>query len=362
MLIFVHGMGENTAGWSGSEGGPGAKMNAVAARYPDVGQQPFTEQLLVKEITYDNCFSDLVTPWAESPEAIGKWAEASGRSVPGIASWLDKQLPSSSASAKNFFWTTAIDVLLYRGFALVRDRVRESVISQLVTLLKDATADGAVSLTIVAHSLGTAVLHDALHLLGTGQTPPSVGDVSMLSPENFKVENIFMLADVCLLGPGFVHDIEYFSSIVRPVNGPTRGYCQNFFEVWHRYDPFAVLAPFRPSDWGEGYVPIGPLSHFRQANVHGFTHYLDHPAVHIPIINQALGGEVITRATEHTAIDAYPDFVSPECNQQIDRMKNVAKEFAGTNEDLEALVIRIALFYAAARTAASECGGLRTGL
>ena len=109
MLIFVHGMGENTAGWSGSEGGPGAKMNAVAGTYRDVGKEPFTDQLLVKEITYDNCFSDLVKQWAENPEAIRKWADASGRSVPQVAAWLYKQLPSSSASAKNFFWTTAID-------------------------------------------------------------------------------------------------------------------------------------------------------------------------------------------------------------------------------------------------------------
>jgi hypothetical protein len=35
---------------------------------------------------------------------------------------------------------------------------------------------------------------------------------------------------------------------------------------------------FAPKAWGEGYSEIS-LKHFRDVNVHGFTHYLDHPAV-----------------------------------------------------------------------------------
>src|SRR5205085_3320237 len=118
-------------------------------------------------------------------------------------------------------------------------------------------------------------------------------------------------------------------------------------------------APFRPTTWGPGYKPIGPLSHFRQANVHGFTHYLDHPRVHIPLIRAALGDpEIIGEAEAEDAKGNYADIVAPECQQQVELVKAKAKEFDGISEDLELVAIRIAEFYALCRNAASKCAGL----
>src|SRR5689334_7717446 len=120
-----------------------------------------------------------------------------------------------------------------------------------------------------------------------------------------------MIADPCLLVPAALLDVDYLDSVCRPVGGGRPGMCQRFVEVWHACDPLAVARPFRPDDWGRNYREIGPLTHFRQANVHALGHYLDHPAVHVPLVNQALGGPVIDASEAAVARGAYPDVVAP---------------------------------------------------
>lgn len=364
MLVLVHGMGTSPAGWSDEPGGPKAKLNAIAKQYRAFKTGPaFCDRLVVREIAYDDCFATLVNQWQAKSTELAKFALSAQRPLPKLVDWLDRSLPMNEAAAKQFFWSTASDPLLYRGFALVRDRVRVAVMTQLVEMLKDAGSQ-AINVTVVAHSLGTAVMHDVLHLLGNGVLPDEVKDVEVLLPSRWKFANLFMIADVCLLGPPATRDIDPFASIVRPVmpDGSRDGYCRKFFEVWHRFDPFAILAPFRPGDWGKGYRPIGPLSHFRSANVHGFTHYLDHPAVHVPLINFALGEEAITAREEAAALGAYADIVAPECGQQIGRVKAKATEFAAVGDDLQDLVIKIAEFYALARDAGASCQGISDAL
>src|SRR5437762_2743267 len=260
MLVLVHGMGTNQQGWSGAPGGPSEKLNEVARRYPSFANgADFSKQLVVAEITYDFCFADLVAQWQAQSAALGNWAATNALPLPKVMAWLQKTLPPDEQTAKDFFWSTAIDPLLYRGFQLVRDRVRVSVTQQLVDLLKTAPDEG-MNVTIVAHSLGTAVIHDVLHLLGTGRLLEQFPAAQVLMPEQWKFSNLFMVADVCMLGPPQTRDIDYFESIVRPMPPNSgKGYCQKFFEVWHRYDPFAIASPFRPGDWGPGYRPIGPL-------------------------------------------------------------------------------------------------------
>jgi hypothetical protein len=354
-------MGEHSDQWADASDGPKARLNTAAARYKEFKQgAQFTDRLNVQHIVYDRCFATEIDKWQESGAKLNDWAKSANRPLPKIVNWLSDTLPKSQKVAKGFLWSTAMDPVLYRGFTLVRDYVRATVMSQLVSILTEEGGAESLDVTIVAHSLGTAVMHDALHMLGTGQLPQEVKDSEVFRPDRWKFSNFFMIADVCLLGPPAVRDIDYFGSIVRPQmpDGSVEGYCRKFFEVWHRYDPFAIAAPFRPGDWGRGYVPIGPLSHFRQANVHGFTHYLDHPRVHIPLINYALGDEVISPEESDAAIAAYPDVVSKQCDAQIQLMKDEAKKFASIGNDLEEIAIRLAEFYALAVDATEKCKGL----
>jgi hypothetical protein len=359
MLILVHGMGQNDAGWSAAPGGPQEKLNEVAKKYSLFNGGNFTDELPVREISYTRCFQDEINRWNQASAELAQWTEDNSRPLPKVVAWLDKPLPANEAVAKDFFWSTAIQPLLYRGFELFRTRVRVAVMTALVEHLKEF-ADESLNVTIVAHSLGTMVMHDVLDMVGNGVLPADVKDVEVLTADYWKLSSIFMIADVCRLGPSWIKDIDYYSSVVRPVmpDGSVKGISDKFFEVWHRFDPFAIAAPFRPKDWGPGYQPVDPLSHFRQANVHGYTHYLDHPKVHVPIINYALRANAITADKAADARAKYADIVSPECDQQIERIKAKAMELAAVGDDIEQVLIKVAEFYALARDASQKCRGI----
>jgi hypothetical protein len=356
LLILVHGMGSHSKGWSGSVR---ATLDRVAARYDAFSNgPPFSARVRVAEVNYGSCFKELVDQWQAKASELERFA-GGAQALPKVVGWLRRPLPQDDEAAKAFFWSTAIDPLLYRGFPLVRDRVRSLVMDQVVRCLKEAMADGAAEATVLAHSLGTAVTHDTLHALGSAAQQGN----EVLSADRYQFSNLFMLADVCVLGPRGVRDVDPFTSVVRPVpaDGSGRGYCQRFFNAWHRWDPFVLAGPFRPTTWGDGYRPIGPLGHFRGANVHAYTHYLDHPAVHVPLINATLGFRAIPAQEEEQALAEYVQIGAPECGQQIQLLKDIAKEFEHAEDDLQELVIRTAEFYAAAKRSSEACRGLAAG-
>ena len=352
LLFLVHGMGSNPAHWSDSLRD---KLDEVASRYSAFagGAAKFSQRVTLCEIRYDGVFEEKVQQWQADAAELDKWSQTAGRPLPKIVQWLRTTMPREDA--KNFFWSTAVDPLLYRGFQLVRDEVRANVMAQIVSCLTTNMAGGAADACVLSHSLGTAVMHDALHQLGS---QPYQGNESFIATR-FKFQSFFMLADVCMLGPHGLLDIDYFNSVVRPViAGNERTYCQFFFNAWHQFDPFVLSGPFRPTTWGDRYREIGPLQHFHQANIHGLVHYLDHPAVHVPIINASLGFQAIPVKESQDALANYPLIGSPECSAQIQKLKELAKEFENAGEDLEELVIKIAEFYAAAKQLGEECKGM----
>ena len=350
VLVLVHGMGEYRPRWSADIV---RKLDAVASQYPAFATGPrFSQRLTIEEICYDDVFSDVVSRWNRDADALDAWAKGAGRALPKIVSWLRSPLP---AKVKGFFWTTAVDPLLYRGFHLVRDDVRAQVMKQIADIAERNMRGGAAEISVLAHSLGTAVVHDSLDALGRA---PFEGNEA-LTAARWQFANLFMLADVCRLARNLVADIDYSTSIVRPTTAGTAGttYCQFFVNVWHRDDPFVLMAPFRPTTWGENYVPIGPLEHFHQANVHGYTHYLDHPLVHVPIINGTLGEPIISDADQAKALAAYPVTPAKRCDAQISTIIRTAQEL-GDADDLEDAIIGIAEFLATVQQAANACKAL----
>jgi hypothetical protein len=358
VLLLVHGMGEFSKTWSTSIT---TKLDEVAAQYPAFkGQKKFSERLRVREIWYDGVFANIVGQWQQDATALDEWTRAANMPLPKLVSWLRKPLPTE---AKGFFWTAAIDPLLYRGFQLVRDNVRAQVTAQIAQIAKEEAElaqksgdAGGLEISVVAHSLGTAVMHDALDILGR---EPYKGN-EVLTAKRFKFTNLFMLADVCLLARKLVADIDYFNSVVRPISAGTADdtYCHFFLNAWHRYDPFVFLAPFRPTTWGPDYIELGPLDHWHQANVHSFTHYLDHPRVHAPIINGALGLPLITDTDYATVLGVYKQTPASGCLAEIAAVQQKAQQLTQAT-DLEEIIIGISEFLATAQQAGRTCPELR---
>ena len=350
VLVLVHGMGEHRPRWSVDIV---RKLDAVASQYAAFRSGPsFSKRLTIEEVCYDDVFGNVVARWSRDAGALDTWAKGAGRALPKVVSWLRSPLPST---VKDFFWTTAVDPLLYRGFHLVRDDVRARVTKQIAEIAERNMRGGAAEISVLAHSLGTAVAHDALDALGRA---PFEGNEA-LTAARWQFANLFMLADVCQLARNLVADVDYDDSIVRPTTAGSAGstYCQFFVNVWHRDDPFTLMAPFRPGNWGENYVPIGPLEHFHQANVHGYTHYLDHPLVHVPIVNGALGEPIISETDQANALAAYPVTPAKTCDAHITKIIQKAQEL-GDAQDLEDAIIGIAEFFATARRAARSCKAL----
>ena len=350
ILFVVHGMGSHPPGWAQDIRD---KLDQVASAYAAFKQSAFSRQVQIIEIRYDGVFEQYIEQWQADADKLAQWSADEKAPLPKIVAWLKKPLPPDEEAAKNFMWATALDPVLYRGFSLVRDQVRATVIAQIVSGLTKNMVGGAVEASVLAHSLGTAVTHDALATLGK---EPYQGNESFAAAR-FAFESIFMLADVCQLGPAALRDIDPLGSVVKPTSAGAAGstYCQTFLNATHRWDPFVLCGPFTPANWGAGYLPIGPLEHFHQANVHGFTHYIDHPAVHVPIINGTLGYPAVTVKEEQDAIAKYPAILNQACSSEIKMLKQKADDVAQNSGDLETLAIKIAEFFAVAKKAAASC-------
>src|SRR5581483_4898280 len=79
----------------------------------------------------------------------------------------DTTLP---ADVNNAFWSTTIDPILYRG-TIVRDEIRTKVTRLIFDTINKVTAAAngqAIDVSIIAHSLGTIVVHDVLQQVASG--------------------------------------------------------------------------------------------------------------------------------------------------------------------------------------------------
>jgi hypothetical protein len=200
--------------------------------------------------------------------------------------------------------------LLYRCFSDVREAVEVTVANQMFKVINaDLAKNQSARWGVVAHSLGTAVAHDALHALWT----TDFGGGMRLDPSDVKADFVMMVANVSRV---LETDVDVLQSLVQPgkASTTTRG-CLNYVTARHALDPFTIPRMFDPRDWPDAetvaqgrYQPIR-VSHFRDKNIHGFEHYLMHPAVHIPLLRLAADQKtVVSQAEEKAALKAFTDF------------------------------------------------------
>ncbi len=171
LLIAVHGMGSHPPMWSYKIR---EKLDAVAKHYTafQSGAAPFSSYFAFAEVRYDGVFDRYVGEWGAQADAFTAFQtdqadRNKGMRMPKLMKWLSHS--SLPADEKSMFWSTLVDPVLYRAFPIVRDEVRSSVMAQLVGHLTANMGGGALQASILSHSLGTAVVHYVLQLLGSGQ-------------------------------------------------------------------------------------------------------------------------------------------------------------------------------------------------
>lgn len=353
ILFVLHGMGRHTPGWADRAV---AQLVGVADAY---GYAWFAEHgaldqhVTIVPLQYDDVFDRYLQQWGTSAEALGARAREFGVDLAGILGWLAQ----ADETEKNFFWTHLVDVVLYRFFAIVRAEVRLRVRAAIATTLEAAGRDGQlVAASVLGHSLGTAVAHDALALLGAQPIPTPHGPSEAWMAGNFIVANLFMCANVSRV---LETEPKVYQSVVHPpTGGPGPSYIDVYYDFRHRLDPFPMVRPFAPVGWGARYVKVENCEQVLQFNVHSLEHYLEDPRVHVPILRAVVGRWAVTDAEWAAARQTYDAKPQPPCASELLAFKAIATRIialASAGADPTTLVIAGTQFLAAAREAADAC-------
>ena len=354
LLFIVHGMGVHDTAWADPTI---AHLKKIPSDYGYEwfdANGPLEDHVKCVPISYDKAFTELLDQWAESADELEQFANTEGV---GIAKSLDF-LQGASAAEQQFFWTSVVDVLLYRLFPIVTANVRDVVKKAIVERFTAETAAGSVvDVSIMAHSLGTSVTHDTLSIMATKPIQAPAGPNQSFMLGNFQFKRIFQVANVSRV---LQTTPAVLSSPIHPFTvDPATSYTRGFLNFKHRYDLFTMVRPFTaPAGWGGGFLEPAGINRILGFNVHDLDLYLEDPRCHIPILRQLIDPAVVTPDEEADALDAYDAKPEPDCLQQLDDFKDRIDDLiaqASTSLDLQDLFIALTKGMTAARDAKNAC-------
>jgi hypothetical protein len=114
---------------------------------------------------------------------------------------------------------------------------------------------------------------------------------------------------------------------------------------------------------GDDWVRVDDLLHVAEFNVHGWAHYLDHPSVHVPILNafaSTSGWLGVPDGERETAIRNYQAAPMPLCAQGLawwtEQTRRLRRRL-GNTPTVPELVWVGAQFFAVAQLAERFCRG-----
>lgn len=312
ILFVLHGMGKHPANW---EKEIKDTFNAAMKEFPTFRKgassnsyDKLTDKVRVVPISYDHFFETQRKKWIDDANSVLKVMKASPGSV------MEAQMSEVEATnllhiqsgleKDDFFNTHVLDVLLYR-FTNIGERIRVRVAKSIVDVLAP-TDSGTHSFSIMAHSLGTSVIHDTLHALYSHKKWREDRVNKTFSPSGYQASHLILLANVSRVLQSSSKGAKAYESKVKPGSG---GVCNRMLNIAHDFDPFAQVKPFSPGDkWLAGrkdkYEHV-LLNSVTQTNVHSLTHYLENPSVHVPILRAFTSRKSITEAQEAAAYRKY---------------------------------------------------------
>lgn len=305
IVFFVHGIGDDARGWSKDLR---ADFRALFDSFPlPPGGQPFDELFQTEEIFYNDLFDEWRKRVAKEAGAALRMLGDGGLSAGAVTRLLDA---GAATGGGGFLRTHALDALQYRYLRLASESIRSAVERQIMLELNETDFGTPVRWSIIAHSLGTSIVHDTLHeMFNPG---PGVEQSALFQPYA-----VVMLANVSRLlsNPGVLGDgVDAYGSFVRPDREPERGACRYYLPCANGFDPIALAGDFKPpATWLSGqaraqrrFRPLEFNAIPKNRQVHGFGEYLAHPAVHVPLFRILAGDQDrITDAQEDAAHEKY---------------------------------------------------------
>jgi hypothetical protein len=325
VLILVHGMGVHGTDWSSDA----ISVLTTAAESYGLANAFVTDvtenRVAVVPISYDDRFTAWLKKWGNDSRALAKFIKTNAIDVPAnIMSWLE----TADQTENNFLWSHVVDVLLYRFFNDVTKDVRVHVMKSVAETWKEALEiDKSARVSVLAHSLGTSVVHDSLGLLATN---PPKGATGFLAGDR-RLANLFMVANVSRILETLPR--VYESVICPPSSQSSKAYCGVFYNARHELDPFPAPRAFKPV-WTPGgdYVEIRTKA-VREFNVHSLERYLEDPRVHVPVLRALFGHGAIDDAIATQRIEAYDAQPGPPCVQALHDFVTASRERVRLIED-----------------------------
>lgn len=320
VLFLIHGSGPQGDDWASRAGGPIPVLEQAAAAHPWFAQRPLKSVLDLVPIRYDDIFTRILSGWKDMAQQI---KDAAGGGGGEEAVNLAVDLTAAAGASADGFLRGGGDMMLYKRVRLFAQRVQIRVITRLAQTIAERTAQAGgepARFSVAAAGLGTAIAHDALHLLGSeewmaeryessedkgaadseravldqarGRLSSGAGGANPFSPKVFRFDSLFMAGNTSALlsalktGP--------YDSLVRPsLTGGDGAYARFYYNVTHRHDPLARVGRFVvPQSWKEGRAAfeVSDLDHYYQPNPCELGHYLIHPRVHMAVLANCVDG------------------------------------------------------------------------
>lgn len=303
----------------------------------------FNEKVDFREFNYSKELDDIRLKDAVKAQAIVEYLPfLANKGVPeDILSKLAEEI--AEADEEKFFWTHWMDVAYY-GLAYWGEKIRVDLAVLLISLLKERHETGQ-EVHIIAHSLGTAILHDTLHKLFK-KDAELIAKVPSFDVDIITVDSVYMIANVSrmvnlLNGIGDPHGE---SSVV---NSGTNGCVRRFYNFYNEFDPFTWF-----KRWDRD-IPDGRserITTVREINTHDLTEYAAAPVLCHSLMTNLLS-EDIDDSKEAESVEKHKQNGSinkpyeelkaafDEVKNQIgviDKASSLAKLFKATNDVLDA--------------------------
>lgn len=341
IVVLIHGMGDHTAPKpSSNERGSFGKecigsFNDAFAMYPSLASSTIEEHVNFVEIHYNHIFDRVRKAMAENGQTFSDLLKGAGAttalgSIPGLIQAVIGF--ETSLNKDDDLHTHWLDVLLYKLY--FGEEVRVHVARKLGDVIaKNSSRD----IHILAHSLGTAVIHDTLTKIYSFDYADD-DDIADLSPVTHKLASVWQIANVSRLVNSVLKIADPYSSLVRP---GAAGMTSTMMNIHHKLDPIALLKKYSRRDNGKwipanvyrtSYLDI-ETTDITEINTHSITQYLHDPAVHLNLFNR-LGLPIPPKKQRDEAVEAYRGKVIDGAKKRIeDKLAKVVTGNASTFKD-----------------------------
>ena len=235
IVLLIHGMGTHLPGNITQEFKKGLTESASFLNIADFNPD---EEFDFEEFNYSEYIDEKRNEMGDEATAITEYLVAGPLFLQRMLSF------QSQLKEDSFLYTHWLDVVLYCLFGTLRETILARCMNKILTVLKAAKDNPAAyrQVIIVGHSLGTAVLHDALTKLYLFSSEPDRPDHIRFA--NYPIDGLWTIANVSRMTQLITKLENPNHSIVRDNNNAHDGVAHLFYPVYNQYDPFTVFKRF----------------------------------------------------------------------------------------------------------------------